>query len=92
MLYLKVGLDILREITRSLLKYLKPMQEVRFTHIIMLSMAKKKKFEPIKAKGDDKEEPTISKCVEVHQATHNGRMIGFRVTSERAGTPSSCPW
>ncbi|MEM3242575.1 MAG: hypothetical protein QXK57_06190 [Conexivisphaerales archaeon] len=47
------------EITRSLLKYLKPMQEVRFTHIIMLSMVKKKKFEPIKAKGDDKEEPTI---------------------------------
>ncbi|MEM0097665.1 MAG: hypothetical protein QXY52_06855 [Conexivisphaerales archaeon] len=35
------------------------MQEVRFTHIIMLSMVKKKKFEPIKAKGDDKEEPTI---------------------------------
>ncbi|MEM3556715.1 MAG: hypothetical protein QW839_02310 [Conexivisphaerales archaeon] len=28
---------------------------------------------------------------EVNQVAHNGRMIGFRITSERAGTPSSCP-
>ncbi|MEM3215060.1 MAG: hypothetical protein QXH39_05445 [Conexivisphaerales archaeon] len=29
---------------------------------------------------------------EVNQVAHNGRVVWFRITSERAGTPSSCPW
>ncbi|MEM3243739.1 MAG: hypothetical protein QXG99_05895 [Conexivisphaerales archaeon] len=29
--------------------------------------------------------------VEVHQAAHNGRMIGFRVTSERTGDTKFMP-
>ncbi|MEM4127192.1 MAG: hypothetical protein QW508_06505 [Conexivisphaerales archaeon] len=47
-------------ITKSLSEYFKPMQEVHFTQIRMLSMVRKRKLGPITAtkKGDDKEGPT----------------------------------
>ncbi|MEM0146665.1 MAG: hypothetical protein QXH66_06775 [Conexivisphaerales archaeon] len=44
-------------ITRSLSEYFKPMQEVHFTHIRMLSMVRKRKLGPITA-TNDKEGPT----------------------------------
>ncbi|MEM4063139.1 MAG: hypothetical protein QW428_04195 [Conexivisphaerales archaeon] len=43
-------------ITRSLSEYFKPIQEVHFTHIRMLSMVRKRKLGPITA-TNDKEGP-----------------------------------
>ncbi|MEM0097123.1 MAG: hypothetical protein QXK57_04350 [Conexivisphaerales archaeon] len=52
-------------ITRSLSEYFKPMQEIRFTNIIMLSMVKKLGL----IATNDKEEPTIEqilKSIKLH--------------------------
>ncbi|MEM4090365.1 MAG: hypothetical protein QXQ46_06405 [Thermoplasmatales archaeon] len=115
--YLKVGLDIsyrtVQGITRSLSEYIKPMRKIHFTHIRMLSMARKTKLEPIRTKdvGDDGEGPTTimvdssgisttkkgpyikqmwrrgrGKFIRLHiMADRKGKVVGFRVTSERTG-------